>query len=169
LDIRVVLPTSALVDSLYGADVRPDLATTHEIFMRREDESHPGHTAMRGYDLPAVVELLEVHGAVSHDLLLGTWESGRPPGKGECEIRFQQLDLNAFGLDEAHRTTIRIPINVGVMKLLPAVKLLRIDHDQQFGRLPIRLHIPLDVVSIPAIEHFEQNVIYLLGLGLGNA
>ena len=124
---------------------------------------------MRGYDLPAVVELLEVHGAVSHDLRLGTWEGGRLPGKGECEIRFQQLDLNAFGLDEPHRTTIRIPIDVGVMKLLPAVKLLRIDHDQQFGRLPIHLHIPLDVVSIPAIEHFEQNVIYLLGLGLGNA
>jgi hypothetical protein len=68
--------------------------------MRREDESHPGHTGMRGYDLPAVVKLLQVHGAVSLNLLLGTWESGRPPGKGECEIGFQQLDLNAFGLDE---------------------------------------------------------------------
>jgi hypothetical protein len=79
---------------------------------------------MRGNDLPDVVELLEVHGAVSLDLLLRIWESGRPPGKGECEIRFQQLDLNAFGLDEPHRTTI---------------------------------------------EHFDQNVIYLLGLNLGNA
>ena len=137
--------------------------------MRREDESPSGHTGMRCYDLPAVVKLLQVHGAVSLDLLLGTWESRRPPGKGECEIRFQQLDLNALGLDEPHRSTIRIPIYVRIMKLLPAVKLLRIDHDQQFGRLPIRLHIPLDVVSIPAIEHFEQNVIYLLGLGLGNA
>src|ERR1700722_13789176 len=125
--------------------------------MRREDESHPAHAGLRGYDLPAVVKLLEVHGAVSHDLLLGTWESGRRPGKSECEIRFQQLDLNAFGLDEPYRLTIRIPINVGIMKLLPAVKLFRIDYDQQFRRLPIHLHIPLDVVSIPAIEHFEQN------------
>src|ERR1700730_17739026 len=88
---------------------------------------------MRGYDLPAVVKLLEVHGAVSHDLLLGTWESGRPPGKGECEIRFQQLDLNTFGVDEPHRTTSRIPINVRVMKLLPAVKLLRIDTTNNSG------------------------------------
>ena len=48
---------------------------------------HPGDTGMRSYDLPAVVKLLEVHGAVSRHLLLGTWESDRPPGKGECEIR----------------------------------------------------------------------------------
>ena len=124
---------------------------------------------MRGYDLPAVVKLLQVDGAVSHDLLLGTWESGRPPAKGECEVRFEQLYLNAFGLDEPHRPMIRIAINVGVMKLLPAVKLFRIDYDQQFRRLPIHLHIPLDVVSIPAIEHFEQNIIDLLDFGLGNA
>jgi hypothetical protein len=48
----------------------------------RGAKSHPGDTGMRGYDLPAVVKLLEVHGAVSHHRLLGTWESDRPPGKG---------------------------------------------------------------------------------------
>ena len=126
---------------------------------------HPGDTGMRSYDLPAVVKLLEVHGAVSRHLLLGTWERDRPPGKGECEIRLQQLDLDAFGLDESHRNAIQIPINVGIMKLLPAVKLLSIDYDQQFGRLAIDLHIPLNVVSIPAIKHFEQNAIDLLGIG----
>jgi hypothetical protein len=28
--------------------------------------------------------------------------------------------------------------------------------------------VPLDVVSIPAIEHFEQDIINLLGIGLEN-
>ena len=64
--------------------------------------------------LPAVVKLLEIHGAVSLDLLLRIWENGRPPGKGECEIRFQQLDLNAFGLDEPHRTTITSGPRIGI-------------------------------------------------------
>ena len=50
-------------------------------------KSHPGDTGMRGYDLPAAVKLLEVHGAVSHHLLLGTRERDRPPGKGQREIR----------------------------------------------------------------------------------
>ena len=54
------------------------------------------------------------------------------------------------------------------MKLLPAVKLLSIDHNQQFGRLPIHLHIPLNVVGIPAIEHFEQDAIDLLGIDAGD-
>ena len=68
-------------------------------------------------------------------------------------------------------TTLKrqIPINVGIMKLLPAVKLLSIDDNQQFGRLPIDLHILLNVVSIPAIEHFEQDAIDLLGIDHGSA
>ena len=64
---------------------------------------------------------------------LGTRERERPPSEGECEIRLQQLDLDAFGFDEPHRITIRVAVNVGIMKLLPAVKLLRINDHQQFG------------------------------------
>ena len=56
-------------------------------------------------------------------LLLGTWERDRPPSESEREIRLQQLDLDALGLDEPHRITIRIPVNVGIVQLLPAVKL----------------------------------------------
>src|SRR5271166_6735838 len=93
---------------------------------------HLGRTGVRGYDLPAVVKLLEVHRSISHHLLLGTREIDRPPGKGECEIRFQQSDLDSAGFDEPHCASIRIPPNVGIMQLLPAINLLRIDHDQQF-------------------------------------
>ena len=45
----------------------------------------------------------------------------------------------------------------GVAHVAPGSRvsdLLSIDYDQQFGRLAIDLHIPLNVVSIPAIEHF---------------
>jgi hypothetical protein len=38
---------------------------------------------------------------------------------GPEKIRLQQLDLDAFGLDESYRNAIRIP---GIVKLLPAVK-----------------------------------------------
>src|SRR5580704_4877971 len=48
-----------------------------------------GGSGVRSYDLPAVVKLLKVHRGVSHHLLLGTREIDRPPGEGECEIRFQ--------------------------------------------------------------------------------
>ena len=92
-----------------------------------------------------------------HDLLLATWERDRPPGEGEREIRLQQLDLGAFGFDGPHRITIRIAVNVGIMKLLPPVKLLRIDDNQQFGRFPVHLQMPLDVVGVPAIKHFEHD------------
>ena len=48
-------------------------------------------------------------------------------------------------------------MNVRIVKLLPAVKLLRADDNQQFGRFPVHIQMSLDVVGIPAIEHFEQN------------
>jgi hypothetical protein len=75
---------------------------------------------MRGYDFPAVVKFLEIHGAISHHALLGTRKRDRPPGESYCEIRRQQLELDAFGLDEPRRITIRIPIDVRIMQLLPA-------------------------------------------------
>ena len=40
--------------------------------------------------------------------------------------------MNAVGLDEPHLGSARIPVNVRIVKLLPAIKLLRIDHDQKF-------------------------------------
>src|SRR6266446_7242770 len=111
----------------YGA-----FTTTVEIYRRAREESHLVGTGVRGHDLPAVVKLLEVHRGVSDHLLLGTRKIDGPPSKGECEVRLEELDLNATGFDQPHRTTIRIPVNVGIMELLPAVKLLRIDHNQQF-------------------------------------
>ena len=35
-----------------------------EIYRRAREESHPVNTGMRGYDLPAVVKLLEIHRGV---------------------------------------------------------------------------------------------------------
>jgi len=124
---------------------------------------------MRGDDFPTVVKLLQVHGAVSHHQLLRTGEGGRPPRERKCEIRLQQLDLDSGGSDEPHRIAVRIPSDVGIVKLLPSVKLFRIHHHQQFGRVPIRRQMSFDVVGIPAIEHFKQDLINLLGIGRGNA
>ena len=45
------------------------------------DESHLAGTGVRGYDLPAVVKLLEVHRGVPHHLLVGTREIDGPPSK----------------------------------------------------------------------------------------
>src|SRR5580704_13499631 len=133
------------------------------------DESHLGGTGVRSYDLPTVIKFLKVHGRIADHFLLGAGEGYRPPSEGKSQIRLQQLDLDACGIDEPHRITVRIPVNVGIMQLLPAVKLLRIDDNQQFGRLPVHLQMSVDVVGIPAIKHFEQDLIDLLGIGLGNA
>ena len=61
--------------------------------------SHLGRTRMRGHDLPTVIKLLEVHRGVPHHCLLGGREGDRPPGQRECEIRLQQLNLNALGVE----------------------------------------------------------------------
>ena len=131
--------------------------------------SHPANTGMRGYDLPFVVKFLEVHGAVAHYRLLGAWESDRPPSQGKCKIGLQQPDLDAFGLNETHSRTTRIAANVGIVKLLPPVKLLRADDNQQFWRIPVNSQVSFNVVGIPPVEHFEQDLIDLLVIGLGNA
>src|ERR1700737_4055164 len=101
---------------------------------KQSSQLNLGRTGMRDHDLPTVIKLLEIHRGVPYHRLLGTRERDRPPGEGECEIRLQQLDLDAFGLKDPHRVTIPIPVNVGIMKLLPAGKLLSIDDNQQFGR-----------------------------------
>src|SRR5271165_1395030 len=48
--------------------------------------SHLVGAGMRGYDLPTIVKLLEVHGGITDYLLLGTWERDRPPGESQCEV-----------------------------------------------------------------------------------
>ena len=54
------------------------------------------------------------------------------------------------------------------MKLLPAVKLLGVNDDQQFGRFPVGFHVSLDVVGVPTVEHFEHDLMHLLGIRLGD-
>ncbi len=49
---------------------------------RPTGKSHLGGTGVSGHDLPAVIKLLQVHGGVAHDLLLGNRESDRPPSEG---------------------------------------------------------------------------------------
>ena len=86
-----------------------------EISEKRGAASHLGRTRMRRYNLPTVSKLLEIHRGVPHHRMLRTRERDRPPGEGQCEIRLQQLDLDAFGLDKPHRIPIRIPVQVGIM------------------------------------------------------
>jgi hypothetical protein len=94
--------------------------------------SNVGRAGVRSDDLPTVAKLLQVHGGVPHDLLFGIRKSDRPPSESKSEVRLEQFDLNAGGIDEAHGVVIRITVNIGIVKLLPAVKLLRINHHQQF-------------------------------------
>ena len=76
--------------------------------------------------------------------------------------------MNSFGLDEPHRDSIGITIEVGIMKLLPAVKLLGVNDDQQFGRFPVGLHESVDVVGVPTVEPFEYDLMHLLGIRHGD-
>jgi hypothetical protein len=66
---------------------------------RRGAKSHPGHTGMRGYDFPAVVKLLEVHGAVSHHLLLGTRERDRSYAVVSVQEHFELFECGCFSTD----------------------------------------------------------------------
>ena len=52
-------------------------------------KSHLAGTGVRGYNLPAVVKLLEVHRGVPHHLLVRTREIYGPPSKRECEVRLE--------------------------------------------------------------------------------
>jgi hypothetical protein len=61
----------------------------------------------------------------------------------------------------------RVAVDVRIVKLLPAVKLLRTDDNQQLGRFPINVKMTFKIVGIPAIKHFEQDLIDLLIIGLG--
>src|SRR5271165_5953356 len=119
------------------ADARqkPSVAQTRIIWVERIlivglgrfRRSHVGRAGVRCYDLPTIVKLFEIR------------KRDRPPSESKCEIRFEQLDLDACGIDEAHGVAIRIAVKVGIMKFLPTVKLFRIDHNQQFRRFPVYL------------------------------
>jgi hypothetical protein len=58
----------------------------------------------------------------SQYLQLGAREGDRPPRSGQRKIRLQQLDLDAAGLNRTHRLGSRIPVYVGIMKLLPPIR-----------------------------------------------
>jgi hypothetical protein len=45
------------------------------------EQSHPADAGTRDHDLPAVVKLLQVHGAAALHRLLRTWERDRPPSQ----------------------------------------------------------------------------------------
>ena len=71
-------------------------------------------------------------------------------------------------MNETHRVAIGIPVDIGIMKLLPAIKLLGVNDDQQLRRFPVRVQMPLDVMGIPTVKHLEQDLVDLLCGGLGN-
>ena len=56
-----------------------------EISEKRGAASHLGRTRMRGYDLPTVIKLLEIHRGVPHHRMLRTRERDRPPGEGQSD------------------------------------------------------------------------------------
>jgi hypothetical protein len=68
--------------------------------------------------------------------------------RASAKVRLQQLDLDAFGLDEPHRITIWIPVNIGIVKLPPAVKLLGVYDNKKFRRFPVHLQMPLNVSAV---------------------
>jgi hypothetical protein len=127
-------------------------------------DSHFSSTGVSGNDLPSVVKLLKVHGGVAHYLLLRIGERNGPPGQGKRQVRFEKFDLNTGWIDIPHRVAVRVAVHVRIVKLLPAVKLLGINDNQELGRLPIDLQMTFNIVSVPAIEHFEQHLVDLLGV-----
>jgi hypothetical protein len=103
------IKTSAKLSEMEGLRLPEPRRLCHperidEIFRKPGNESHHGDTGMRGYDLPAVVKFLEIHGAISYHVQLGSGESDRPPCEGQGEIRLQQFDLDAFGNNTFTRT-----------------------------------------------------------------
>ena len=87
---------------------------------------------MSSYDLPTVVKFLKIHGAIACHLALGVGKRDGPPSEGKSQIRLEEFDLDTHRFDVPHEIAIRIAVNVGIVELLPTIKLLRIDHDQQF-------------------------------------
>jgi hypothetical protein len=60
---------------------------------------------MSVHNLPAMIKLLKIDGGVPHYYLqLRTREGDRPPRKGKCTIRLQQLDLDVGELNKPHRS-----------------------------------------------------------------
>ena len=111
---------------------------------------------MSRYDLPNVVKFLEVQSGIANHLLLGIRERHRPPAERESQIRLKEFNLDARWIDVAHGTAIGVSINVGVVKLLPTVKLFGVNDNQQFRRFPIDLKVTLKIVSVPPVQHSEQ-------------
>jgi hypothetical protein len=92
---------------------------------------HLGDTGMRGIRSSSRRQFLEIHGAISTTFCLELGKVTDHQVRANCEIRLQQLDLDAFGFDEPHHITSWIPVEVRIMQLLPAVKLVGIHEHQQ--------------------------------------
>jgi hypothetical protein len=88
------------------------------------------HSHSSGDDLPTVVKLLKVHRGVADNLGIRTRELDAPPRQCKSQVRLEEFNLDAAWINEPHGATIRIAVHVRIVKLLPAVKLLRIDHNQ---------------------------------------
>jgi len=119
-------------------------------------ELHLGSTRMSGDDLPTVVKLLKVHRGIADNLGVRTREFDAPPRQGKSQVRLEEFNLDAAWIDEPHGATIRVTVHVRIVKLLPTVKLLRIDHNQEIRGFPIDVQMSVNVVGVPSIEHFKQ-------------
>src|ERR1700722_14547110 len=122
---------------------------------------------MSSYDLPTVVKFLKIHGAIACHLALGVGKRDGPPSEGKSQIRLEEFDLDTHRFNVPHVIAIRIAVNVGIVKLLPAAELLGIDNDQQLRRFPVELEMAVNIVSVPATEHDEQDFVDLLAIGFG--
>jgi hypothetical protein len=100
-------------------------------------------------------KLLKVHRGVADNLGIRTRELDAPPRQCKSQVRLEEFNLDAAWINEPHGATIRIAVHVRIVKLLPAVKLLRIDHNQEIGRFPIDVHMSFNVVGaeIPAFQN----------------
>jgi hypothetical protein len=119
-------------------------------------ELHLGSTGMSGDDLPTVIKLLKIHCGIADNLGVRTREFDAPPRQGKSQVRLEEFNLDAAWIDEPHGATIRVTVHVRIVKLLPTVKLLRIDHNQEIRGFPIDVQMSVNVVGVPSIEHFKQ-------------
>ena len=133
-------------------------------------QSHLCERSVQSNDLPTGIEFLNIHCTHADDfggvrifrILNG------PRDHTKRQIRFQQLNLDSRRIDSPHVGQIPVLRLVRAIQVFPSVKLLRIDDGQEAWRIPINRHQSVDVVSIPPIEHLEQNLVDDLRVRLGN-
>jgi hypothetical protein len=133
-------------------------------------QSHLCERSVQSNDLPTGIEFLNIHRAHADDFggvrILRILNGPRDYTKRQ--IRFQQPNLDSRRIDSPHVGQISVLRLVRAIQVFPSVKLLRIDYGQKAWRIPKNRHQSVDVVSIPSIEHFEQNLVDDLRVRLGN-